>query len=153
MPSAGRWPFDLARIHLAYGERLRRTKSPAAARPHLEAALDSFEQLRAQPWTERASSELRAAGIHRDLAREARPDALTPQQREIAELAAAGLTNKQIGERLFLSARTVGNHLYQIFPKLGVTSRAALRDALHEQDRQPTGRGAQPRSRASAQPV
>lgn len=55
---------------------------------------------------------------------------LTPQQREIAELAAAGLTNKQIGERLFLSPRTVSTHLYQLFPKLGVTSRAALRDAL-----------------------
>ncbi|MGW2200282.1 helix-turn-helix domain-containing protein, partial [Streptosporangium sp. NPDC001682] len=48
----------------------------------------------------------------------------------IAELAAAGLTNKQIGERLFLSPRTVGTHLYQLFPKLGITSRAALRDAL-----------------------
>ena len=55
---------------------------------------------------------------------------LTAQQRQIAELAAAGLTNKQIAERLFLSPRTVGYHLYQIFPKLGVTSRAALRDAL-----------------------
>jgi DNA-binding NarL/FixJ family response regulator len=58
------------------------------------------------------------------------PAQLTPQQREIATLAAAGLTNKQIAERLFLSPRTIGTHLYQIFPKLGVTSRAALRDAL-----------------------
>jgi DNA-binding NarL/FixJ family response regulator len=55
---------------------------------------------------------------------------LTPQQRQIATLAAEGLTNKQIGEQLFLSPRTVGAHLYQLFPKLGVTSRAALRDAL-----------------------
>ncbi|GAA3467380.1 helix-turn-helix transcriptional regulator [Nonomuraea roseola] len=55
---------------------------------------------------------------------------LTPQQREIAMLAAQGLTNKQIGQRLFLSPRTVANHLYQLFPKLGVASRAALRDAL-----------------------
>ena len=59
-------------------------------------------------------------------------DVLTPQQREIALLAAAGLTNKQIGDQLFLSPRTVGTHLYQLFPKLGVTSRAALRDALAE---------------------
>ncbi|MGW1996366.1 helix-turn-helix domain-containing protein [Embleya sp. NPDC001921] len=60
------------------------------------------------------------------------PDAaaLTPQQREVASLAAAGLTNKQIGEKLFLSPRTVSTHLHQVFPKLGVTSRAALRDAL-----------------------
>jgi DNA-binding CsgD family transcriptional regulator len=58
--------------------------------------------------------------------------ALTPQEREIAMLAAAGMSNKEIGQRLFLSHRTVGAHLYQIFPKLGITSRAALRDALAE---------------------
>jgi DNA-binding NarL/FixJ family response regulator len=58
---------------------------------------------------------------------------LTPQQRQVAELAAAGLTNKQIGERLFLSPRTVATHLYEVFPKLGITSRAALRDALASQ--------------------
>ena len=55
---------------------------------------------------------------------------LTPHEREIASLAAGGLTNKQIGERLFLSPRTVSTHLYRIFPKLGVSSRAGLRDAL-----------------------
>jgi DNA-binding CsgD family transcriptional regulator len=54
---------------------------------------------------------------------------LAPLDREIVRLAAAGLTNKQIGERLYLSHRTVAAHLYQAFPKLGVTSRAALRDA------------------------
>jgi DNA-binding NarL/FixJ family response regulator len=58
------------------------------------------------------------------------PAPLTAQEREIAHLAATGLSNKQIGERLFLSHRTIGAHLYQIFPKLGVTSRATLRDAL-----------------------
>lgn len=58
------------------------------------------------------------------------PASLTPQQRETALLAAAGLTNKQIAERLFLSPRTVAAHLRQLFPKLGVVSRAALRDAL-----------------------
>jgi DNA-binding CsgD family transcriptional regulator len=55
---------------------------------------------------------------------------LTPQEREIAMLAASGLSNKQIGQRLYLSHRTVGAHLYRAFPKLGVTSRAGLRDAL-----------------------
>jgi len=66
------------------------------------------------------------------VAHDQRPDpvTLTPQQREIATLAAAGLTNEQIGERLYLSHRTLATHLYQIFPKLGVSSRAALRDAL-----------------------
>ncbi|MGW0631812.1 helix-turn-helix domain-containing protein, partial [Streptomyces sp. NPDC002758] len=52
------------------------------------------------------------------------------QERQIAELAAMGLTNKQIGERLFLSHRTVGSHLHRLYPKLGITSRAALRAAL-----------------------
>jgi DNA-binding CsgD family transcriptional regulator len=55
---------------------------------------------------------------------------LTPQQRQIALLAAAGHTNKEIAARLFLSPQTVSTHLYQVFPKLGITSRAALRDAL-----------------------
>jgi DNA-binding CsgD family transcriptional regulator len=127
-PDADPWPFDLARIHLAYGERLRRTNSPAAARTHLSSALDTFEQLRATPWARRAGNELRATGAHRD--RQSPQGTLTPQQHQIASLAAAGLTNKQIAERLFLSSRTVGYHLHQIFPKLGVSSRAALHDAL-----------------------
>jgi DNA-binding NarL/FixJ family response regulator len=55
---------------------------------------------------------------------------LTAQERQIAALATAGLTNKQISQRLFLSHRTVGAHLHRMFPKLGITSRAALRDAL-----------------------
>jgi DNA-binding CsgD family transcriptional regulator len=129
-PDADRWPFDLARVHLAYGERLRRTQSPSDARPHLTAAIDVFEHLSARPWAARAASELRATGIHRERPDSPDNNALTAQQRQIAELAAAGLSNKQIAERLFLSPRTVGYHLYQIFPKLGVTSRAALRDAL-----------------------
>ncbi|WP_328465613.1 helix-turn-helix transcriptional regulator [Streptomyces sp. NBC_00448] len=71
-----------------------------------------------------------------------RGPALTPQQSQIARLAATGLTNKQIGQRLLLSPRTVSTHLHQLFPKLGVTSRAALRDALEqlEQLDQPEGR-------------
>jgi ATP/maltotriose-dependent transcriptional regulator MalT len=133
VPGAERWPFELARVHLAYGERLRRAKGPSQARSHLTAARDIFQRLRAEPWAKRAHSELRATGLpatHADATTTI--DVLTPQQREIALLAAAGLTNKQIGDRLFLSPRTVGTHLYQLFPKLGVTSRAALRDALTE---------------------
>jgi DNA-binding NarL/FixJ family response regulator len=105
-------------------------------RRHLSAARELFNQLGAAPWVARASSELRATG--QPVAHEQRPDpiTLTPQQREIAALAAAGLTNKQIGERLYLSHRTVATHLYQIFPKLGVTSRAALRDALSSNEDQ-----------------
>jgi DNA-binding CsgD family transcriptional regulator len=60
----------------------------------------------------------------------AAPVDLTPQEHEISELAASGLTNKQIGAQLYLSPRTVSAHLYRVFPKLGISSRAALRDAL-----------------------
>lgn len=135
VPGGDRWPFERARIALAYGEWLRRTRSTAEARRQLTTALDTFRRLDARPWAARATNELRASG--QTIGRPSGPGALTPQQREIAELAAAGLTNKQIGERLFLSPRTVGSHLYQLFPKLGITSRAALRDALAESDHEP----------------
>ena len=129
-PGAARWPFDLARVHLTYGERLRRDRATRGARRHLSAARDIFGQLGAAPWQARADSELRATGQPVAPGQHSAPVTLTPQQRQIATLAAAGLTNKQIGERLYLSHRTVATHLHQIFPKLGVTSRAALRDAL-----------------------
>jgi DNA-binding CsgD family transcriptional regulator/tetratricopeptide (TPR) repeat protein len=130
VPGADRFPFDLGRVRLCYGERLRRARATTDSRAQLTAALEIFERLGARPWAARAAGELRAAGpADPGVSRRGR-DSLTPQELEIAELAAAGLTNKQIGERLFLSHRTVGAHLYQIFPKLGVTSRAALRDAL-----------------------
>jgi DNA-binding NarL/FixJ family response regulator len=97
---------------------------------HLRAASETLDRLGARPWAERAHNELRATGVPAT----ARPDTptatLTTQERQIATLAATGLTNKQIGQRLFLSHRTVSAHLHRIFPKLGITSRAALRDAL-----------------------
>ncbi|MFD8981862.1 AAA family ATPase [Streptomyces sp. NPDC059564] len=129
---AERWPFDLARIRLSYGERLRRGRSRARARHHLAAAAETFRQLGATPWADRADQELRACGTPPRTAHRSGTAALTPQQREIAHLAAAGLTNKRIAEQLSLSPRTVSTHLYQLFPKLGVTSRAALRDALKQ---------------------
>jgi DNA-binding CsgD family transcriptional regulator len=131
IPGADRWPFDLARVRLAYGERLRRARSVRGAGAELAAARDAFQRLGAMPWARRAAAELRATGQAPAAAstnRTAEP--LTPQEREIASLAAAGLTNKQIGERLYLSHRTVSGHLYRIFPKLGISTRAALRDAL-----------------------
>jgi DNA-binding CsgD family transcriptional regulator len=129
-PGVEQSPFDLARVQLAYGERLRRAQATATARPLLTTALDTFQRLGAAPWTERTRRELRATGIALDPTTVSGPASLTPQQLEIAQLAAQGLTNKEIGERLFLSHRTVSTHLYQLFPKLGITSRAALRDAL-----------------------
>jgi hypothetical protein len=116
VPGAERWPFELARIRLAYGECLRRTRATAGARVQLTAALDVFQRLGARPWAARAGSELRATRLPASQPREPGTPALTPQEREIAMLAATGLTNKQIGERLYLSYRTIAAHLYQIFP-------------------------------------
>jgi DNA-binding CsgD family transcriptional regulator len=131
IPGLDRWPFDLARVRLAYGERLRRARGGRGAGAQLTAAHDAFQRLGALPWAGRAAAELRAAGQPTSAARTSgRAELLTPQELEIAGLAAAGLTNKQIGERLYLSHRTVSGHLYRIFPKLGVSTRAALRDAL-----------------------
>jgi DNA-binding CsgD family transcriptional regulator len=127
---AAHWQFDFARVQLAYGEHLRRERTMIAARTQLSAALDTFKRLGARPWADRAATELRASGQTKPRAGEYARASLTPQEHEIALLAAEGLTNKQIGERLFLSHRTIGNHLHRVFPKLGITSRAALRDAL-----------------------
>lgn len=117
-------------MRLAYGEHLRRSRAVAASRAQLEAALEAFEGMGARPWAERARNELRATAETRSRAHCAGPAALTPREREVAQLAVAGLSNKQIGEQLRLSARTVGAHLRHIFQKLGVATRVALRDAL-----------------------
>jgi DNA-binding CsgD family transcriptional regulator len=129
-PGADRWPFDFARVQLAYGERLRRARDTTLARKHLAAALDTFERLGARPWATRADGELRATGLATQRNHSYGAASLTPRESEIANLAALGLTNKQIAERLFLTHRTVSAHLYQIFPKLGISSRAALHAVL-----------------------
>jgi DNA-binding NarL/FixJ family response regulator len=81
-------------------------------------------------WSERARHELRATGEKIGPRTQDARDRLTPQELQIAELAAEGLSNREIGERLFLSHRTVGSHLYRVFPKLGITARGQLRTAL-----------------------
>ncbi|WP_327587557.1 AAA family ATPase [Nonomuraea sp. NBC_00507] len=129
-PALERWPFERAQTLLAYAEWLRRRRRIAEARPFLTAAYDTFRRLGARPWTERAQAELRAAGLDVDLADPGAFAGLSPQQQQIVRLAARGLTNREIGERLFLSPRTVGSHLYRTFPKLGVTARSQLRDLL-----------------------
>ncbi len=125
-----RWPFDHARVRLAYGEHLRRNGHMRSARDQLEPALDTFDQLGAEPWAEKARRAVRATGRVRTRADQSDAAVLTPQEMQIATLAATGLSNKQIAERLYLSPRTVSGHLYRVFPKLDITSRAALRDAL-----------------------
>ncbi|CCK24630.1 LuxR family transcriptional regulator [Streptomyces davaonensis JCM 4913] len=128
-PGAAGFPFELARIRLAHGIRLRHTQGRKAARHTLMIAAETFERLGTPAWAERARAELRTAGASAPAA-SAHPTTLTWQERRIADLAAGGLTNKEIGDRMHLSPRTVSSHLYRVFPKLGITSRAALRDAL-----------------------
>jgi DNA-binding CsgD family transcriptional regulator len=124
------WPFARARLQLAYGSWLRRQRRSWESRRPLRAARDTFDDLGTLPWGERAREELRAAGeTSRQRVPSAR-DQLTSAEVQIAQMAADGLTNREIGERLYLSPRTVSTHLYRIFPKLAVTSRSQLHLAL-----------------------
>ncbi|MGN9787742.1 helix-turn-helix transcriptional regulator [Nonomuraea sp. ZG12] len=129
-PTLERWPFERAQTLLEYAEWLRRRRRIAEARPFLTSAYDTFRRLGALPWSERAQAELRAAGLDVHPADPGAIAGLSPQQQQIVRLAARGLTNREIGERLFLSPRTVGSHLYRTFPKLGVTARSQLRDVV-----------------------
>lgn len=138
--SGTHFPFERARVQLSYGEHLRRRRAIQDARRQLTEALEVFRRLEAAPWMARTLHELHISGLaHRAPAENGRWDTLTEQEHTIASLAASGLSNKQIGSHLYLSPRTVSGHLYRIFPKLGVSSRAALRDALlsAEQGRSP----------------
>lgn len=123
-------PLIRARTHLAFGEWLRRRRRTVESRDHLRAARDMFDALGAIPWGEKARRELRAAG---ETSRGRDPDVrdrLTPHELQIVRLAAEGLTNREIGQRLYLSHRTVSSHLHRIFPKLGVVSRGELRTVV-----------------------
>lgn len=128
-PDAHRWPFELAQAQLGYGSWLRRRRRTSQARDQLTWAQETFARLGARAWTELAEVELRAAGVAQPSS-DATWVQLTAQERQIVRFAAEGLTNREIGRRLFLSPRTVSTHLYHAFPKLGVTSRAQLRDVL-----------------------
>ncbi|WP_284746147.1 AAA family ATPase [Amycolatopsis sp. RTGN1] len=124
------WPAERGRVHLAFGEWLRRQRRVVESRTHLRTARETFDALGMTAWAERARAELRGAG---ESSPNRGPDArekLTPHELSIAQLAADGLTNREIGQRLYLSHRTVGTHLHRIFPKLGVSSRADLAGML-----------------------
>ena len=124
------YPFLRARTLFSFGRWLRRQRRSADSRAPLRDAIDLFDALGATRWSERARQELRATGEKIGPRTPDARDRLTAQELQIAQLAAAGLSNREIGERLFLSHRTIGSHLYRIFPKLGITARAQLRDAL-----------------------
>ena len=131
-PAGNQWPFERAQLRLDYGEWLRRRRRINDAKPVLAEAHGTFRRLGARSWSQRAQAELRACGVavadapgERDaLSR------LTPQQRQIVRLASDGLTNAEIGDRLFLSPRTVSSHLHRSYPKLGVAGRHQLRDVI-----------------------
>ena len=122
--------FMRARTSFSFGRWLRRQRRSADSREPLRHAIDLFDALGATRWSERARQELRAAGEKIGPRTPDARDRLTSQELQIAELAAEGLSNREIGERLFLSHRTIGSHLYRVFPKLGISARAQLRAAL-----------------------
>ncbi len=121
---------ELARSHLLYGEWLRRQRRRRGAREQLRAACRLFWTLGMEAFAHRAQDELRAVGDHAAAARVGTPGTLTPQEAQVARLAADGGTNLEIAGRLFVSASTVDYHLRKVFRKLGVTSRAQLPHAL-----------------------
>jgi DNA-binding CsgD family transcriptional regulator len=119
-------PFERGRTLLAFGERLRRAKQRAEARPPLQEALDAFERLGARPWAERARTELRATGQASGRRSETAAEQLTPHELQIALLVAQGMTNREAAAALFLSPKTIEYHLGQIYRKLDVRGRAQL---------------------------
>jgi DNA-binding CsgD family transcriptional regulator len=128
------WPCYRGRLLLAYGSWLRRRRRVAESRAPLRAAKELFDGLGFDGAAELARQELRASG---ETSRRRAPEAwdqLSPQELQIARMAAEGLTNREIGQKLFLSHRTVGSHLYRMFPKLGITSRGQLATALQSSD-------------------
>ncbi|SOD74954.1 regulatory LuxR family protein [Jatrophihabitans sp. GAS493] len=128
-----RWPWPRARIELAYGTWLRRNRRLVESRVPLRSAVATFDAIGAVEWGRQAREGLRAAGERTQaVAVETSAARLTAQEMQIARLAADGLSNREIGEQLYLSPRTIGSHLYRIFPKLGITSRAQLADRIAE---------------------
>jgi DNA-binding CsgD family transcriptional regulator len=119
-------PFERARNELLYGEWLRRERRRVDARPRLRTALELFQRLALSPWEARARAELRASGETARRRDPAARDQLTPQELQIAHLAAEGMTNRQIGAQLFLSPRTIDYHLRKVFAKLQIASRTDL---------------------------
>ncbi len=125
-----RWPWARARIELAYGGWLRRQRRAAESRAPLRAALTTLDLIGATSWADQARAELRAAGESVAAVGPAAQDTLSARELQIARLVAKGLSNREIGQRLFLSPRTIGSHLYRIYPKLDITSRTQLATRL-----------------------
>ncbi len=123
-------PFEKALAHEAYGRFLRRSGSRQEATSQLHMAREQLAALSAQPFVERVDRELRACGLTPRRRSSGVPTDLTPQELAVAQLVAAGRTNREVAAELFISAKTVEYHLGHIFTKLGVTSRRLLRDRV-----------------------
>jgi DNA-binding CsgD family transcriptional regulator len=128
----GRTPdiFETARTHLAYGSRLRRSRQRIRARQELQAAIDIFDVLDANPWSAMARHELAATGERARQRNESTRNQLTPQELQIALLLAAQHTTKQAAAALFVSPKTVEYHLRNVYRKLGCNTRKELAVAL-----------------------
>ncbi|MEU6346109.1 AAA family ATPase [Streptomyces sp. NPDC046977] len=124
------WTLSRARLHLHHGRWLRRQRRNVDARNPLRTARDEFDRIGARPWAELAREQLRATGESSGRRQAHTSEQLSAQEMQVAELAAQGLSNREIGQRLFISHRTVGAHLYRIYPRLGITSRGKLAAAL-----------------------
>ncbi|MEU4623368.1 AAA family ATPase [Actinoplanes sp. NPDC023801] len=120
------WPYERYRLVFSYGVSLRRRRRVRESRDLLRQARDGLDGLGARPLAERARAELRAAGERSDAATTDVWETLSPQEIQIASMVAQGMTNRDIAKSLFLSHRTVGSHLYRMFPKLGIASRSDL---------------------------
>jgi DNA-binding CsgD family transcriptional regulator len=119
-------PYERARTQLAYGERLRRDRRKTEARAQLRSALETFEGVGADLWAQRARGELNATGGSARKRDASTIDDLTPQELRIAQLVAAGASNRDAAAQLFVSPKTVEYHLRKVFLKLGLSSRIEL---------------------------
>jgi class 3 adenylate cyclase len=127
--------FERARTHLYYGERLRRMRRRVDARRQLRAALNTFDQLGAAPWAERAMTELQASGETARVRDESSRQQLTPQELQVALTLAEGTTTREAAARLYLSPKTVEYHLRHVYDKLEIRTREELRTAVLAQSR------------------
>ena len=119
-------PFERGRTELAYGERLRRAQKRTKARERLRTRASDLRRLGAEPWAERARTELRASGQSVRTPEQQVEDALTPQELQVAALVAGGATNREAAAALFLSVKTIEFHLGHVYRKLGIRSRTEL---------------------------
>jgi DNA-binding CsgD family transcriptional regulator len=130
-PVAATLPFERARLLLVRGQLERRANRKLAARDSLMEALAIFEDLGSPPWAQRATDEIARLGL-----RHHAPSELTETERRIAELAAAGMTNRQVAEAAFISPKTVEANLARVYRKLGIRSRAELGSRMSARSRE-----------------